>query len=431
MDLKSFKTISFTSCLLILGFNSNSFAQSPRFPFTGSSSPSTGFSQVIEERGVKLGPVSVHGYLGFGEMFTDNTFRTNQNREYDFTHVIAPSVQGQLPFFRNHRFIADYRAAFQINQRFSSNNVNAQNIAGRYIYKAPWGLNVDMQGGRVYGFNPRGTALDPRFRELNKWHTNNFIGQAEYFGRRAGIRLRLESIRWNFDIAEQALIRDRLTNGLDIALFGNVLPKTYVILGFGVLDQIYKQNKNLDNANYRATTGVKWEVTGKTVGELQLGAQFLNFDHAPQQQSSAILNSFQGTGETTSFFVAGSGTWTPTRRTSLGLGVVRTIRQTIVQGTSFYTATRFDVRAAHAISNRMQVEGLFGFEIDAFSGPSTPDSSSAERTDTLRNGSIALIYKIQKWLGVRLAYRYNERLSTLNQFEYVANTGIIAIQIGM
>ncbi|MES4784891.1 MAG: hypothetical protein C4294_02700 [Nitrospiraceae bacterium] len=152
------------------------------------------------------------GPLGVAEMYTDNVFRTNANRQSDFIHTLAPGIQVQLPVRNRHVFLIDYRTNVQYYQRNSSNDVQDQTASGRVNLNLPSGLKLDLQGEHKIGHDPRGSAVDLQALEVNKWSANSFTGQAEYVGTRAGIVLSARTIRWDYLNNNQAIIRDRLSN---------------------------------------------------------------------------------------------------------------------------------------------------------------------------------------------------------------------------
>ena len=89
--------------------------------------------QIFQEKGLPIGPVQIHPFLGFAEVFTDNAFRTNTARESDFITVIAPGIQAQLPFGEQHKFVAHYNASRLWFVRFPSNDALVQDAWGRLV----------------------------------------------------------------------------------------------------------------------------------------------------------------------------------------------------------------------------------------------------------------------------------------------------------
>jgi hypothetical protein len=163
------------------------------------------FREFMSGDGVKVGPVRLHPSLGIGEAYTDNVFRTNTNRQSDYLTTIAPGLQASLPFGGGqHSVLLDYRAGQFLYKNFSENNAFTQDALGHVSLNFPSGLTMDLQGGRIDGFDPRGSALDIQTRDINKWRIMSFMGQVEYSGQKAGIRLRSSYQDWHFKNNDQA-----------------------------------------------------------------------------------------------------------------------------------------------------------------------------------------------------------------------------------
>ncbi len=397
------------------------------FTYTGNVIPSRGrLTPLLRGEGLRAGPFRVHPFLGVAEIYSDNVFRRNVNRQSDFVHTIAPGLQVQLPFARFHKMVLDYRASQWISQRFSVNNVLRQDLTGQVLLDFPGGLNLNFQGGYIKGFDFRGAAVDVQAREPTKWHTKTFFGEAETIGSQLGVRLRVRGIDWKFENNDQAPRRDRLSSRGDLTFFGLIAPKTFVLLNFGVTRQVYDQNTQLDSMSYRLNTGLRWRASGKTTGEIQVGYQILNFDRAPVIQPPGSLLSSGGNGREI-VQVSGNLNWRPTSRSSIRVQPFRTIRQSGVFGTSIFTQTGMNLNARYAIGTRTSLNGNFQYSNDEFVNDQGSQTSQ-NRTDNRLRGSIGLTYRAVRWLGVTTQYQYQQRSSTINTFDFYANTLMVSIQ---
>lgn len=417
--------------LLFLGFLGRAGAQqvSPaRFAFTGSSSVTGGanFRPILPGKGLEVGPVQLHPSLGAAGLYVDNAFKTDTNRRSDFIYIIAPKIQAQLPLGGRHRFVIDYRAAQIKYKRFSSNDVLAQDAWGRLVFNFPVGLAFDFQGGHTEGFDPRGSELDIQDTDITKWNTNTFIGRAEWFGARTGIELTARYTRWNYENNNQDLTRDQLSNSADLTLLGSLTPKTFATLNFGVDEDIYDQNKQLDSFTYRVSAGLRWAATEKLSGFLQAGYEVLNFDRAPVEQPDGSELSSGGNGEEI-LNISGDVRWRPTSKWDINLRPFRNIEQSAVFNTSVFTRTGVLLRVRHRIGSRTTLTGAFSVSRDKFKDDEDTDQTG-NRKDTRILGIMGLEYRAIKWLGLRLDYRYEQRNSNEKRFEFFANTVMVSIQ---
>jgi len=397
------------------------------FAYTGNAIPSIGtFTPVLAGEGLRAGPFRVHPFLGVAETYTDNAFRSNSNRQSDFIHTVAPGVQVQLPFAGSHQLMFDYRASQWWSQRFSQNNVLRQDVTGQLAFDFPGGLALQLQGGYTSGFDVRGSAVDVQAREPTKWTNKTFVGEAEIIGSQLGVRVRSRVTDWNFTNNNQGPRRDRIDTRMDLTVFGAIGPKTFALLNSGVTRQVYDQNTQLDSLNFRVSSGLRWRATGKTTGEIQVGYEFLNFDRAPMTQSAGSLLSSGGNSRQ-NLRITGNVDWNATGRSTIRLRPFRVIRQSGVFNTSTFTQTGVGLTARHAMGIRTTINGNFRFSNDAFKSDEGTQTSRS-RTDNRLQGSIGITYRAVRWLGITGEYQYQQRHSTLDQFEFYANTFMISLQ---
>jgi hypothetical protein len=406
----------------------------PYFPLTGYYPLYPGsFSRIIDERGVAVGPLILHPSMGVAEMYTDNVFRSNANRRGDFFTTLAPAIQAQLPFSSGrHVFVADYRTNIQFYHRTPSNDVQDQTASGRLQFNFPWGLRADFQGEHKLGHDPRGSAVDLLALEVNKWTTNGFTGELAYRGGQMGAVFTAQTLRWNFLNNNQRIFRDRLTNYLGLTLLGNVFPKTSLVVDFRTIQNVYDQNKNLDSTIYTASVGARWDVTGKTTGEVLVGYQLLRFNNAPVDQPGPVLSLFnreQGKDSAPSLFVSGRVTWRPTSGLELTIQPYRSIQQTVFIGTFFFTATGVNVSAVQRFTNRIDGSVNAGIERDRFDTTGSTGTTGPARSDTLKNVALGINYHAVKWLGISAQYVFEDRASNITSFSYQASTFMLSMQV--
>lgn len=403
--------------------------QTPTFPYTGIYPLYPGsLVPLIQENGIKAGPVLLHPHIGVAEMFTDNVLRTTSKRS-DFFTTVAPGLQAQLPFGRRHLLVADYRSNLQFFHRTPSNNVQDQTGTVATRLDLASGLKVDLQGEQKYGHDPRGSALDLQTLELNKWSASSFTGRAQYEGGVMGATLNMQTMRWHYLNNGQALVRDRLSNYLGLTLSAKALPNTSLLVDFNVRQENYDDNKNLDSAIYTASGGARWEISGNTTGEFLVGYQHIRFTHAAVGQPGPVLSVFRRDQDSfDSLYMMGRLLWSPISQLKLTLQPYRTIQQTVVAGTAFFTATGINLSAAYPLGTRMELTTNLGYEKDEFSSPASGTSPTPPRTDTLKNAAIGMNYRAVRWLGVGLQYIFEDRSSTDGVFSYRASTAMLSVQ---
>lgn len=401
----------------------------PTFPWTGLYPlyPS-GYIPIEQEEGVQVGSLRLHPFLGMAELYTDNVLRT-QSKQSDFITTVAPGIQAQLPFGSRHLFVADYRTNIQFFHRNPSNNVQDQTASGLMHFNLASGLKLDFQGEYKLGHDPRGSALDLQSVELNKWTATSFTGRAEYQGGVIGTAVNVQTMHWNYLNNGQAAIRDRTSNFAGVTFSGRMLPNTHALLDFTVRQEDYDQNKNLDSVTYTISGGAKWEASGNTTGEFLVGYQFLKFTNAGVDQPGPVLSLFRRDQDSfANLYVMGRLYWSPISGLTVTLQPYRTIQQTVVAGTSFFTATGVNLAATYPLGTRLTLTANLGYENDRFSTPAGASAGTPARSDNLKNAAIGLNYRAVRWLGVGLQYVFEDRQSKVDTFTYQANTTMISVQ---
>lgn len=408
-----------------LGVSGNGWAQvSVSFPFTGSNlSLQPPFPRtVLPSEGFRLGPVQLRPSLGFAEVFTDNVFRDNTNRQRDFGHTIAPGIQAFLPIGERHEFLVDYRAAQQYFQRFPENDNFSHEAQGLLKLDYPGGLNLRFQGGQVRAFDPRGSILDIEQQDITRWTNNNFLGQAQYRGRHLGVKLSLSTQQWNFLNNDQGAPRDRWSNRASLTLYTKVTKKVKALLNVGIVDTKYDQNKQLDNFAYSLMTGFALPIADRLSGEFRIGITYLNFDRAPIPEDEEPPAGLSRGGETQErLSMRGNFTWNPTSRFNAFLQTFREIRQAGFLQNSTFVTTGYNMNVSYVLRSRTTLNASTFFSHNDFSG-------ERSRIDKVFGSSVGLNYQAVKWLGFQLRYSYGQRFSSQPESEFYANNIMLSIQ---
>ena len=397
----------------------------PNWPKTGYYPLYPGsFSHPITEAGILVGPVRLHPMMGIAELYTDNVFRTNANRRSDFVTTLAPGIQAELPFGGSHSFVADYRTNIQTFHQNPSNNVQDQTASGRFSFNFPGGLRFDLQGEHKLGHDPRGSALDTQGVEVNKWTANSVRGQLLYDGANTSIGLNVSSMRWTHLNNNQGFARDRLSNYYGVILQRNVSSKTSIVMNAGVHQELYDQSTVLDSNIYRASTGLRWNVTDLTVGELLAGYQYLKYNNADNGQNPQI----QRTADSfDNFFFMGNMSWNPTPFLTVALQGYRSFQQTVVFNSLFFTSTGANLSAVHTLTDSTAVTLNLGLENDDFESAGGT-AASQNRVDLIKSAAFGVRYRAVKWLGAGLQYVFEDRDSNQDRFKYYANSVMLSLQ---
>jgi hypothetical protein len=404
-----------------------SFNETGLFYFTGSHQPlrSAYFREFMTGPGVgdglKAGPVRLHPFLGVAEVYTDNVFRRDKNRKSDFLTTIAPGLQAFLPFGGGkHSVLLDYRAGQFLYNKFTENNALAQDALGHVSLNYPGGLQIDLQGGHIEGFDPRGSEVDTQQQDITKWNVNHVLSQVEFLGQKAGIRLRSSFLDLHYKNNGQDNPRDRTRVTADLSVFASVTPSTRALLGVRIVNNDYDKNKQQDSFGYGVFTGFRLAPTRQLSGELSIGYQVLNFDRAPIPEDQPVSSGLsRGSKQQTALYMQGNLNWNPTSRLSIAVRPFSSINQSAVQNTSTFRQTGVNLFGRQAFTDRLALRGNFYYANDNF------DTSRTDNRFRLRIGPE---YRTLKWLGFRLDYIFEKRSSNEANFDYYSNTVMLSIE---
>ncbi len=414
------------------------------FYFTGNSQPLRRaiFREFLPGDGLKAGRVQIHPFVGVGQSFTDNVFRANKNRKTDYGTTLAPGFQAYLPFSGKHSLLFDYRAAQIIYKKFNENNAFSQDGLGHLKFDFPGGLKFDVQGGRIDGFDTRGSELDIQDTDITKWRINNFLSQARLSGQRGSIRLRSRYADLHYKNNGQAPRRDRKQVRADLTVFFNATPGFSPLLGVRIANTTYDKNKQIDSFAYGVFAGFELAPSRLLSGNFRVGYTILNFDRAPVLQGfipdpldptslipdqsdkgTQLLNNGLSLGgkQQKRLTMRGNLLWRPTSRFFLIMQPFRNIRQSAVFDTSTFIQTGLGISARHRFSDRLAVRGRIRYQNDDFEGG---------RTDNRIGTTIGLDYRTVEWLGFRLDYLFEKRWSNEDsRFRFDSNTILVSVQV--
>ena len=404
--------------------------QMPDWPLTGYYTPYPGaVAPSITADGIKLfESLKLDPMMGVAQMYTDNVFRTNSNRRSDTFTTVAPGIQAQLPFAGRHLVQVDYRTNLQYYANNPSNNVQDQTASGRVDLDFPGGLKVGVGGEHKLGHDPRGSALDTRNVDINKWETNGAFGHAEYVGAQSSIRMDLRTMDMTYLNNNQGLVQNRWINYAGLTLLRDISSKTALLANFGATQQVYDHNKNLNSVIYQASGGIRWNASAVTYGQVLAGVQHLKFTRAEVNQPAPLERFMRSEDAYTNFFVMGNAVWTPTSLWTISLQGYRSVQQTAVLTSLFFVATGGNLAISHGLTDSTTVTLNVGLEQDKFTS-GTGATTGLNRTDLIKNVALGVKYLAVKWLGLGAQYIYEDRSSDQNTFEYQANTVMVSAQV--
>jgi polysaccharide biosynthesis protein VpsM len=163
-----------------------------------------------------------------------------------------------------------------------------------------------------------------------------------------------------------------------------------------------------DALELRLRTGVKWQATAKTQGDLRLGAMRRRLDDSGREAISG-------------FSWAAEITWQPLARTRVQIDSSRRSQESFSQSVSVLDNRRHSLTLGQKLSENFRVS------IEAMTGESRFVGSS--RVDDLESYRLSLIYAVRDSVSVFAEARKFERDSTLNSLDFEAESGLIGLRL--
>jgi len=211
----------------------------------------------------------------------------------------------------------------------------------------------------------------------------------------------------NFEIVNQG--RDYQLNGLS-ARFGyqySVATQFFIQLNYNDFDYdgvaFAFGNAELDNTEETALVGVRWRLNRLTSGEISVGVTDKEFDNFEDPSSFANWNV--------------NVEWTPTPRDTISLNSFsRPFEQA---GTGlFQEVEQTSISWARNLARNFSVSAGYSF--------GSVDFEDVVRDDDIDSVDLKLLYRPNQYSEWGLNYRYEDKESTLAQFDFDTNTILLS-----
>jgi uncharacterized protein (PEP-CTERM system associated) len=113
-------------------------------------------------------------------------------------------------------------------------------------------------------------------------------------------------------------------------------------------------------------------------------------------------------------------TWKPNTYSTIKLGASRMTQESSQQQTGAFITNSYTIDAKHDISPRTTFKAAYTFNADDI-------VTSSNRTDKHHKLVLGIDYSLLTWLNIKLDYKYIERSSDIDIYNFKAN--IIALSL--
>ena len=160
-----------------------------------------------------------------------------------------------------------------------------------------------------------------------------------------------------------------------------------------------------------------WDPGAKLSGELNVGYQWLTYDHR-----------FTYTGaereDKNSWVAATSITYQPAETTSMTLGISRALRNTASDTNEQFVDTGISFNIQQQLLAKLYLLAGASYSKNEYNIP-----VGKERTDDNYLGNIGLKYEIRDWLSVGFGYNSNRKDSNVDTEEFSDNQFMASVKI--
>ena len=326
----------------------------------------------------------------------DNVFRQATSKIEDDIITFAPELL-LVKAFGKHRMILDYKGEFASYSENTTEDYNDHFVNFDFLFDLSRKFNINLKAdyNRVHETRESSGITNTI---LNEWTESHLFTGFAYGRRTAKAQLELDFAFNNLAFTNNNQdFRDHEDNTVSARVFYNFSKKSSVFVEAKqkTLDYVNPAARNLDSTENFYHLGFRWDVTGKTTGELKLGTFEKDFDSAVETDGDG------------SSYVA-SILWKPKSYSHVTFEFSRS-PQEIASVDSFYISSLFSLDWEHSFSSKVALNLNLSSGIDEYSGT---------REDSLSDASLGLNYKFSRMVEMGLKYTSSERDSNFNAADY-------------
>ncbi|GAB3014956.1 outer membrane beta-barrel protein [Bowmanella dokdonensis] len=378
-------------------------------------------AQQQEITGLEVGGFELLPSFEYQSLYDDNLTRSDTAQTDSWASVYRPGL-----LLRNQSEVNPFRINYLLSHAdyYSSSEDNYTD----HYFSALLGTEINrrhrlrLQADFTDGHDDRGTAYSiGRGDELSEPDTYTRAGADVIYSyglESATGRLELNAGVSELDYDGDALnyqARDRQTSRYGGAFYYRVGPSTDLLLDASQAhiryDLALDPQVPLDSDERSLLLGARWEGGANTRGFAKVGYQEKDFA-AAQRQTFHGLDWEVGV------------TWQPLSYSQLELSTELDSRETNGAG-DFIKSRDYQIRWQHDWVERLGTSLTLRHRDNEYVG------SPTLREDDNRLLQLSTVYQFRRWLSFELAYRHDERDSTVKAIEYDRNQYRLAVSISM
>ncbi|WP_136805362.1 outer membrane beta-barrel protein [Desulfosediminicola flagellatus] len=382
-----------------------------------------------------------HPYLSVEGAYTDNLFNVNSNEISSSLYRISTGVWASLPRKKDipvtispnnsssgglAQQIEDYggtdryqvvaHAGLDINRYSEDSDLDSEDyfFEGLARYNMASGLSLqilDRYETGHDGFGAGGATED----DLREYNTNLFMATADWdLTEKITFKADYSNFLLNYDQDLNSFL-ERTDNAFDIYGYYNLTSKTSLFLQYSHIDVEYDSASANDNSQDYVYGGVTWNTTEKLSFMLKAGLQSKEFDVTGG-----------GYSDSEAFALDLQTIYRITEKTDLSLDVYRKIEES-----DSIDASEKVVLGAQ-LGYSQEINEKIGFTCDfVYENADYTQLAGLARDEDMYFVRPAVQYLFKEWLMAELAYSFDKRDSSDDDYDFQTNTFYLSLNMAM
>ena len=356
-----------------------------------------GGNEFKDVSGIRWGSTTLKGGLSTQGQFDSNVYLTPHKGIKDYVFTLRPKLLLDRPFG------IDQRHLFQMMyvgegglfcSQTSQDHMNERGAANLNL-RLPFGF-LNTNDDFIDTTDRAGTEFTTRVHRLENTASATLGVQHNKMSYEAGY-----TNFFKYYYKQQYKQFAYHENDFKGTVFYQLFPKTKALIDytFGLLD--YYNDKSRSGHLNQVTTGLKGDLTGKTVGIVKAGFQERGYD-----SGKGYIGFVGELGAITKF----------SERTEVTLMYHTTPVESVASNGNYYTSNMISAQLDQKLIGHLST--MLRSEISRDSYPQTDSADNIKRRDWIFDESVWLYYKIKRWGKLGIGYDFKRRASNMGSESY-------------
>lgn len=361
-------------------------------------------SHFLPAEPLKVGPMRLRPHADLTSTYSDNIFISESNTVDDFWVTFSPGLGMELGTTDEFSLSLDYNTGYSVflNRNDQDNlshglSLTASSVLNKLKLDASLNFNLSNDANTLVGDRVELSGLSGSLGA--SYQLTEKISAGVTYGK-----------TFNDYVSDQFVSSDSDTVGGNVSFA--VTPKTSVYV-----DGNYTFTDNSlgsDAEGYSTGVGVNGAITSKLSANMRFGYGFREF--------------LPGYNSNESFVASGSLSLKATSKTSMTLGVTRSIDISSTEMNNTFINTSLNYSLTHQFTDKFS-GSLFATYVNSdYDLPVlTSAGTMVERGDDMFLGGLNLTYNIQSWLRVYGSYTHRTNYSNIPGLSFDENTVTVGV----